>query len=490
MIYPIKVKLCYYKGSVNQGFSCMYDLKKLKLDAKGFSILYVEDNDLLRRDASNLLNKFFDTVYIAVDGQDGLNTFKEYLPQIVITDIKMPNMDGIELARHIKDINHETKIIVMSAYDDTDKLLSFIELGIFRFLKKPVNINDFSDVVHLCIKEIKKEQNTQLFNNQLSSIFNYQTSMVVMMEDGEVSFANKMFLDYFEVKNIEEFTEEYDDIGELFLQHDGFLYNTEEKYWFDDISINPQKLYNVKMEDKDGNLKHFILKYQEIPDKESYGILSFDDVTELNLLQLYDASQAQNDENTKDSKSLYKLLEVIWRNSAKIELHNYYKGLSITNDAVIMDIKEDSIVLKTDYMQEKAIQYDKRSFITSDALPNVIACDNVKTISFKHNSVELTNIHFAQRSPVARKALRVVPEEKHTASLFLNEHKFYGYTFVEDISLEAVKLNLEALPAALKMGDEVFINLVLSINQKPIIIHLKAVMFRVTENKRSFSVVF
>ena len=466
----------------------MNNLKKLKSDAESYSILYVEDNEPLRNNASKFLNKIFSIVYTAPDGKEALKLFKEHSPSIVITDIKMPNMGGMELARHIKDINPDTKIIIMSAFDDRDNLFNAIELGIFRFLKKPVSISDFSQVLHDIIKDIIKNQNFQLFHANLKNIFNYQSSIIVMMKNSELIFANQMFFDYFEVENIQSFIEKYSDLGNLFLEHDGFLYNKANKNWYSEVSENPQKVYNIKLQDKNENFKHFILKYQKIPDKDSYGILSFDDVTELNFLKLYNTKELKN-EIQKDSKTIYKLFEVIKRNNAKIELHNFYKGLSIVHDAIIVDILENSIILQTSYAQEKAIQFDKKSFITSDALPSVLACDKVTKISFEKQSVEFTNIHFIATSPVDRTTMRVVPEENHTVSLFLEETKYHGKIFIEDISLEAVKLNLEAMPAGLKQDLQVNISMFLSTDAKSVIINLEAVIFRIIENKNSFSII-
>jgi len=468
----------------------MYDLKKLKLAGKAFSVLYVEDNDKLREYASKLLHKFFKNVYTASDGVDGLKIFKKKKTPIVITDIKMPHMNGMELTKQIKVISPDTKVIIMSAFDSRDYLYSAIEFGATRFLKKPVNINEFAQVLQDTIEDIIKSQNFKIFHANLKNIFNYQSSIVVMMKGSELTFVNQMFLDFFKVDNIEDFIEKNGNLGDLFLEHKGFLYNSINKNWYDEISLNPQKLYNIKIQDKDEDFKHFILKYQEIPDKKSYGIISFDDVTELNLLKLYDSIQVKNDEILKDSKAMYKLLEVIKRNNAKIELHNFYKGLSIVHDALITDILEDSIILKTSYIQEKAIQFDKRSFITSDALPSVVACESVTKINFEKQSVEFTNIHFAATSPVDRQTPRVVPEEGHTISLFLGENKFRRNIFIEDISLEAVKLNVETMPAGLKMGGEVTLNMVLQSDVRAIVINTKAIMFRITESKQSFSIVF
>ncbi len=468
----------------------MSDLKKLKSATHGFTVLYVEDNKALRTNAAKLLHKFFETVDVAEDGAIGLKLFEENSYDIVVTDIKMPNMDGMELNKEIKKISPKTKIIVMSAFDESEYLYKAIELGVFRYLKKPVNVNEFVDVLYSYIQEIKKEQNSQLFNAHLKNIFNYQSSIVVMLKGSKLSFANQMFLDYFNVDSIEEFKEIHKDLGNLFLEHDGFLYNKPDKNWFDEVSLRPQKLYNIKLQDRDENFRHFILKYQIIPDEESYGILSFDDITELNLLQLYDEKTSKNDEVIKDTKAMFKLLEVVQRNNAKIELHNFYKGLSITNDAVISELSDENITLKTKYLQLKAIQLDRKTLIISEALPQTVLCSEVIRENFEKQSVLLGGLSFTKTSPVLRKTVRVVPEEGHSVSLFLGNNKFRGDAEVEDISLDAVKLKLDSLPAGLEKGDTVHLDIVLEMDKKPLIINTEAKLFRKSESKRSFSLVF
>lgn len=468
----------------------MSDLKKLRESAKDLSLLFVEDNDALRNNASKLLKKLFDTVYIARDGEEGLAIFKEKKPPILITDIKMPHMDGIELIKHIKDIQPQTKLIIMSAFDDRENLYNSIELGIFRFLKKPVSISELSEILHLAVKEIQDEDQNNLFNNYLKTIFNTQSSMVMMLKDQKAILANQVFLDFFNVADIDEFIEEYADLGNSFLEHGGFLYNKADKSWFDEISENENKLFHVKLKNNDEDLEHFILKYQKTNDEDSYGILSLDNVTELHLLKLFDAKRAKNDDSIKDTKSMFNLLEIIHKNGAKVELHNYYKGLSIVHDAVIMEVKDDSIILQTEYMQEKAIQYEEKTILISDALPHPVVCNKISNLSFQKESIECKNINFIASSPISRKTIRLAPEDEHTVSLFINENKFQGETRIEDISLDAVKLNLNAMPAGLKKDDEVVIDMILTNDKRPIIINTKAKLFRTSENKRSFSLVF
>ena len=468
----------------------MSDLKKLKSAAQGFSVLYVEDNEALRINAGKLLHKFFDDLVVAEDGAIALEMFKEEHYQIVITDIRMPNMDGMELTQNIKKIRPDTKVILMSAFDEKEYLLEAIKLGVFRYLKKPVNVTELTDVLYEAIELIKHEQNTQLFFTHLQSIFNYQSSMVLMLNASRPILANQMLYDFFGVDSVGEFNENYGDLSKVFMEHSGFLYNNEEVNALEKLQLSDKQLFHVKVRNFKGEIKHLIAKYQNIPEKNGYGILSFDDVTELKLLKLFDAKQTNLDEKTQDSQAMFELLEVIQRNSAKVELHNYYKGLSITNDAVIIDVQNSTLTLKTNYLQQKAIQHEGKTIIISDALPHVLECSTVVKLKFDDQSSELKNIKFIKSSPVARKTIRIVPEEKHTASLFLGANKFHGDVRIEDISLDAVKLELNALPAGLQTGDEVHLDLVLELNKKPIIINTAATMFRKSESRHSFSVVF
>jgi len=468
----------------------MSDPKKLKLTAKGFSILYVEDNRSLRKNAAKLLGKFFEHVEVAVDGRDGLAKFKKHHYPLVITDIKMPNMDGMTLIQKIKKIQPETKIIIMSAFDDKEYLIQSIELGVFKFLKKPVNLSEFTDVLSSAIKEIKHEHNTKLFYTHLKSIFNYQSSMVMMLNGKTPILANQIFLDFFDVENIEDFRMQFLDLGDEFMKHDGFLYANSGRYWLDVLKLNEKKLFHVKIQSTKNELKHFILKYQHIPEKDGHGILSFDDVTELNLLKLFDEKQSSSDDEHHDSEAMFKLLDVIQRNSAKIEMHNYYKGLSITNDAIISEVTGESVSIKTTYLQQKAIQFEKQTIIISEALPKALLCSVVSGISFETQTVKLKGLKCISSSPINRQTIRVVPDDKQTVSLFLGENKFHAESRIEDISLNAVKIRLNALPPGLEKGSLVNLDIVLELDKRPLIINTKARMLRKSESRHSFSVVF
>lgn len=80
------------------------------------TVLYVEDDDITREMAQRMLSKYFKTVYSACDGKDGLEKFSRFSPDMIITDLSMPEMSGFEMIENIRSSNKEVPIIVTTAY--------------------------------------------------------------------------------------------------------------------------------------------------------------------------------------------------------------------------------------------------------------------------------------------------------------------------------------------------------------------------------------
>jgi len=101
-------------------------------------ILYAEDNEKIRDSYALVLKRYFDKVIEASDGEEALHLYTLHKPDIVLTDINMPKLDGLELVKHIRQNDKKTKIIVLSAYSDQEKLMKAIPLGLFAYLVKPI----------------------------------------------------------------------------------------------------------------------------------------------------------------------------------------------------------------------------------------------------------------------------------------------------------------------------------------------------------------
>lgn len=261
------------------------DFRRLKELALGMSLLYVDDNKGLQKQAFKVLKNFFEDVSVAADGEEGVVLYKKKSPDIVITDIKMPKMDGIEMIKRIKDIDSHAHIIIASAFDEKDYLFDAIRFGVSRYLKKPIEVNVLVEALISLIEQINNEKNIKLFEQYSSDIFQYQDLMLILIEENKPLTINKKCMDFFEVESIEEFRGIFKHLDDLFLPQENFLCKKDGVNWLETIKANNGKLYNVKMKDKEGENRHFLLKVSKIPKKENYFILSLDDITELGLLE-------------------------------------------------------------------------------------------------------------------------------------------------------------------------------------------------------------
>jgi len=138
----------------------MKKVKLLKDQANTLSVLYVEDELELRKSVVAFLNNFFAVVENAEDGLGGLakyRSFKEssgHYFDIVITDINMPNMNGVELCENIRSINKHQAIVIMSAHNDSANLLSLVNINIDYFVLKPIVYESLINILFKVCREI------------------------------------------------------------------------------------------------------------------------------------------------------------------------------------------------------------------------------------------------------------------------------------------------------------------------------------------------
>ena len=131
------------------------ELKKLTVNLK---VLYVEDDKDLRESSTKMFGQFFDAIDTAEDGQVGLNQYKKNTYDLVITDIVMPHMSGVEMIEKIRTLNPNQAIIVTSAHNDANALFNLIDLGVDKFLLKPMDLGQLIDALIKIAFYIKNQQ--------------------------------------------------------------------------------------------------------------------------------------------------------------------------------------------------------------------------------------------------------------------------------------------------------------------------------------------
>lgn len=143
----------------------MIDYISLEKYAKDVSILFVEDDKGISKEMELLLNEVFSNIKVTFDGVEALEEYHKYYAlndkyqDLILTDIRMPNMNGIELIKHIYKENPTQKIIVLSAHNESEYLMELVNLGIYRFILKPMDYDNFIEIIFKISKEIYLEKN-------------------------------------------------------------------------------------------------------------------------------------------------------------------------------------------------------------------------------------------------------------------------------------------------------------------------------------------
>ncbi len=135
-------------------------MEPFQCDMCGYGLLYVDDEtDSLKFLSRTIARKYPNLkLIVAENGTAGLKMFMEHRPDIVLTDMEMPIMDGIQMAREIKALDAEATIIAVTAYDNPYYLKNAIEIGIRHYVLKPVVIEDLFATINKTIEEVRLKQ--------------------------------------------------------------------------------------------------------------------------------------------------------------------------------------------------------------------------------------------------------------------------------------------------------------------------------------------
>ncbi|QSZ40772.1 response regulator [Sulfurimonas aquatica] len=260
------------------------NIVKLKKYASECSVLYVEDDELIRSQTASFLGRFFPDVVLAEDGAIGLAKYKERKFDIVITDINMPNMNGIELIVAIREISYEQIVLVTSAYNDSENLMKLINLNVMRFVHKPFNNKQFLYVIYKIAEELSfTRENKELENkvlalsNRAQKILDEVEVAILIIKENKIDMANNSFLEIGGFDSFETLLLEMPEIGVLF----------EESSHCISVATNQELIEALKTTEKE-NSKVRIMKetktieYQvnltQLDEEDTY-IVTFTDIT-------------------------------------------------------------------------------------------------------------------------------------------------------------------------------------------------------------------
>lgn len=151
---------------------------------KSLNILYAEDDLVIKESTTRILKMFFKEVFVANDGNEALEIYQNHKIDVIMLDYVMPNLDGYQTAKIIRELNKKIPIIIVSAYTDKEKLLNAIELNLIKYIEKPILHDALVNVLNSVISSLK---NNNLILTKLDENSYYSfVSKKVIKNDKEI----------------------------------------------------------------------------------------------------------------------------------------------------------------------------------------------------------------------------------------------------------------------------------------------------------------
>ena len=146
-----------------------YNIIMLKGINKNIKVLYVEDDDVTRENGLEYLENYFQQIFEASDALHALKLYEQIKPDIIISDIQMPKLNGLEFIKRIREKDKKTQVIILTAFSDKDYLFKAIELQLVKYLTKPIKEKELEEALELCVNSIE---------NDISNIINLGSNCI------------------------------------------------------------------------------------------------------------------------------------------------------------------------------------------------------------------------------------------------------------------------------------------------------------------------
>ncbi len=163
-----------------------------KENTKNIKVLYAEDDLTVQELTLNILSNFFDNITVVNDGQEGLDELKSNNYDLVISDINMPHLSGLEMIEQANNLDYNFYSIVITAYADQDTFLNSIKLGVKGYIVKPISVKQVIEVLKIAVDSINNEKNIKILQQYKDIV---DKSSIVSKSDafGNITFVNKKF---------------------------------------------------------------------------------------------------------------------------------------------------------------------------------------------------------------------------------------------------------------------------------------------------------
>lgn len=275
----------------------MEHLQELIVLGKNITVLYVEDDERLQQETEKMLARIFRNVIVASNGEEGLTAYKNNKIDLVITDIEMPIMTGLDMSKQIKETDQVCPIVVISAYTDAEYFLEAIEYDVDYYVLKPVNTQKFLQTLYLVCRRIEdmniaKDYKAQQLKAQLADerqmmlekVSNCSPNPMLVYASGKLTFFNQAFSSAFVEMGTEKAIEDVSGLNSYLSTRivvDDII--KDKVLSLEDFDItNLKENFNISVKTLQGKRVYFIIKSLfNLEDNSEAVMYTFNDITEM-----------------------------------------------------------------------------------------------------------------------------------------------------------------------------------------------------------------
>ncbi len=392
--------------------------------ARNYTALYVEDDLEIQQEMLNYMNKFFKKIVKADDGLEGLKAYQKEPFDLVITDLSMPKMNGLEMLEKIRFINKEQPVLITSAHSESEYMIKAIKIGIDGYIIKPFDYEQLNYELFKTVEKIEKFSQNEEYKThlkhmvsqktaELNSMMHFQKynydktllSMVDMIEDRDTYTAGHSERVALYSKLIAE-EMQYSKTDCEKIHQAGILHDIGKIATPDVILLNPKKLNNLEYK--------LIQEHVEVGYKLLANIPMFEDLADIvhSHHEKYDGSGYPRGLSDEQITPLAKIMSVADAFDA-MTTNRIYKGRKSVQEAIEELVSLSSIhynpeVIKAAKIALKDIDLDKNidqlphsdiekerfSYFYNDILTNVYNQNYLDVVLVRNSfNVQFTNIH-------------------------------------------------------------------------------------------------
>lgn len=244
-------------------------------------LLVVEDDPLAREQMGLMLSRFAGRLTTAGDGAEGLETYRDQQPDIVVTDISMPHMDGLDMAAAIKKLDATVPVVLVTAHNDTEFFLRSIDIGIDGYVVKPVAAETLLGLLTRLAVQLQATRAASARSRLFQFTLDINPNFIVTLGAGEVDYINRTFLDFLGAASLEDLRDGGHD-GRL-LEVDGRRHDAADFSWAVHIDSRPDVTHQAVFLPLPGTAdreRTFLLSAAEFPELDRR-LVTFTDITPL-----------------------------------------------------------------------------------------------------------------------------------------------------------------------------------------------------------------